>query len=59
MAKGSLLQESISKRLEEERYVIPTEKKKRKPFNLQLIVAFSIIVGLILSVLNLLPYFVK
>lgn len=45
--------------MEEERYVIPTEKKKRKPFNLQLIVAFSIIVGLILSVLNLLPYFVK
>lgn len=59
MAKQSLIQDSINKRLEEERYVIPKEKKKRKQINLQMIVMTSIILGLIISVIRLIPYFIK
>lgn len=59
MAKQSLIQDSINKRLEEERYVIPKEKKKRKQINLQIIVMTSIILGLIISVIRLIPHFIK
>lgn len=59
MTKDSLLQASIDKRLQEERYVQPKEKKKTKVFNLQFIIILSIIIGLIFSVLRLLPYFIK
>lgn len=59
MTKDSLLQASIDKRLQEERYVQPKEKKKPKVFNLQFIIILSIIIGLIFSVLRLLPYFIK
>lgn len=49
---------SIDKRLSEERYIIPKEKKQaRKPFNIQMVVTISIVIGLILSVLRLITYF--
>lgn len=59
MSKESLLQASIEKRLEEERYVFPKEKRKRKTFNIQLIIVMSVLIGLIFSVLRLIPYFIK
>lgn len=59
MPKDSLIKASIDKRLEEERYVFPKERKKRKVFNLQFIIIFSILVGLFFSVLRLLPYFLN
>lgn len=59
MTKDNLLQASINKRLEEERYVQPKEKKKRKTFNLQFIIILSILIGLFFSVLRLIPYFIK
>lgn len=59
MTKDSLLKASIDKRLQEERYVQPREKKKRKKFNIQFIIILSILIGLFFSVLRLIPYFVK
>lgn len=59
MIKDSLLKASIDKRLQEERYVQPKEKKKRKKFNIQFIIILSILIGLFFSVLRLIPYFVK
>lgn len=59
MTKDSLLKASIDKRLQEERYVQPKEKKKRKKFNIQFIIILSILIGLFFSVLRLIPYFVK
>lgn len=59
MSKDSLIKSSIDKRLEEERYVFPKEKKKRRTFNLQLIIILSIMIGLLFSILRLIPYFVK
>lgn len=49
---------SIDKRLSEERYIIPKEKKEpRKPFNVQILLTISIVIGLILSILKLMTYF--
>lgn len=59
MTRDSLLKASIDKRLQEERYVQPKEKKKRKKFNIQFIIILSILIGLFFSVLRLIPYFVK
>lgn len=59
MSHKTLLEQSIDKRLEEERYVIPKEKKKGKTFNLQAIMIASILIGLIFSIIRLIPYFLK
>ncbi|HHL0696395.1 TPA: hypothetical protein ACQ0FK_001186 [Streptococcus agalactiae] len=43
MKKKNLLQESINKRLSEERYQIPKEKREKKRFDMQLILIISIL----------------
>ncbi|HFU4025754.1 TPA: hypothetical protein ACGO0F_001470 [Streptococcus suis] len=53
------LKESIEQRLEEERYVLPKEKKKKKMFDFQLVVIFSILLGLLLIILQILQFFLK
>lgn len=58
MSEERPIKASIDKRLSEERYIIPKEKKQaRQPFNIQMVMIVSIVIGLILSVLRLMTYF--
>ncbi|WP_195847608.1 hypothetical protein [Streptococcus uberis] len=51
------LKESINKKISNERYKIPKVKKQKKNDLLQNLIVFIIIVGLILSVISLVNYF--
>lgn len=51
------LKESINKKISNERYKIPKEKKQKKNDMLQNLIVFIIIVGLILSDISLVNYF--
>ncbi|WP_070021294.1 hypothetical protein, partial [Streptococcus agalactiae] len=55
--KKNLLQESINKRLSEERYQIPKEKREKKRFDMQLILIISILIGLIMSIIGIIRFF--
>ncbi|HEO0737078.1 TPA: hypothetical protein U9M05_000640 [Streptococcus agalactiae] len=57
MKKKNLLQESINKRLSEERYQIPKEKREKKRFDMQLILIISILIGLITSIIGIIRFF--
>ncbi|HEO4145558.1 hypothetical protein [Streptococcus agalactiae] len=57
MKKKNLLQESINKRLSEERYQIPKEKREKKRFDMQLILIISILIGLIMSIVGIIRFF--
>ncbi|MGR1378520.1 hypothetical protein UW663_07920 [Streptococcus agalactiae] len=57
MRKKNLLQESINKRLSEERYQIPKEKREKKRFDMQLILIISILIGLIMSIIGIIRFF--
>ncbi|HEN8860378.1 TPA: hypothetical protein VA785_000558 [Streptococcus agalactiae] len=57
MKKNNLLQESINKRLSEERYQIPKEKREKKRFDMQLILIISILIGLIMSIIGIIRFF--
>ncbi|AAN00315.1 TPA: hypothetical protein U9N74_001996 [Streptococcus agalactiae] len=57
MKKKNLLQESINKRLSEERYQIPKEKREKKRFDMQLILIISILIGLIMSIIGIIRFF--
>ncbi|HGI4987110.1 hypothetical protein [Streptococcus agalactiae] len=57
MTKKNLLQESINKRLSEERYQIPKEKREKKRFDMQLILIISILIGLIMSIIGIIRFF--
>ncbi|HEO4419822.1 TPA: hypothetical protein VAZ19_000991 [Streptococcus agalactiae] len=57
MKKKNLLQESINKRLSEERYQIPKEKREKKRFDMQLILIISILIGLIMSIIGIIRLF--
>ncbi|HEO7009512.1 TPA: hypothetical protein VBD13_001483 [Streptococcus agalactiae] len=57
MKKRNLLQESINKRLSEERYQIPKEKREKKRFDMQLILIISILIGLIMSIIGIIRFF--
>lgn len=58
MSEDSPIKTSIDKRLKDERYIIPKEKKEpRKYVDVQLIIIISVIIGLLLSLLQLLTYF--
>ncbi|HFH7900714.1 TPA: hypothetical protein ACGM8R_001417 [Streptococcus agalactiae] len=57
MKKKNLLQESINKRLSEERYQIPKEKREKKRFDMQLILIISILIGLIMSIIGINRFF--
>lgn len=57
MPDKNLLKESINKKISNERYKIPKEKKQKKNDMLQNLIVFIIIVGLILSVISLVNYF--
>ncbi|HGC7764393.1 TPA: hypothetical protein ACI02J_001023 [Streptococcus agalactiae] len=57
MKKKNLLQESINKRLSEERYQIPKEKREKKRFDMQLILIISILIGLIMSINGIIRFF--
>ncbi|HGH8075167.1 TPA: hypothetical protein ACJOGL_001310 [Streptococcus agalactiae] len=57
MKKKNLLQESINKRLSEERYQIPKEKREKKRFDMQLILIISILIGLIMSIIGIIQFF--
>ncbi|HEO0177959.1 TPA: hypothetical protein U9B21_000415 [Streptococcus agalactiae] len=57
MKKKNLLQESINKRLSEERYQIPKEKREKKRFDMQLILIISILIGLIMSIIVIIRFF--
>ncbi|HEN0625494.1 hypothetical protein SUC37_02790 [Streptococcus agalactiae] len=57
MKKKNLLQESINKRLSEERYQIPKEKRDKKRFDMQLILIISILIGLIMSIIGIIRFF--
>lgn len=57
MTANSPIKASIEKRLAEERYVEPRQKKKRRRFfNLQVLMIISIIMGLAFSVWRLYSY---
>lgn len=47
------LKTSIQQRLEKERLELFEEKQKKKRFNIQLFIIFSIILGLILTVIQI------
>lgn len=57
MTDKNPLKESINKKISNERYKIPKEKKQKKNDMLQNLIVFIIIVGLILSVISLVNYF--
>ncbi|HGC7782996.1 TPA: hypothetical protein ACI02T_001280 [Streptococcus agalactiae] len=57
MKKKNLLQESINKCLSEERYQIPKEKREKKRFDMQLILIISILIGLIMSIIGIIRFF--
>ncbi|HGD0097585.1 TPA: hypothetical protein ACG6T4_001169 [Streptococcus agalactiae] len=57
MKKKNLLQESINKRLSEERYQIPKGKREKKRFDMQLILIISILIGLIMSIIGIIRFF--
>ncbi|HEN7482012.1 TPA: hypothetical protein U7K39_000919 [Streptococcus agalactiae] len=59
MKKKNLLQESINKRLSEERYQIPKEKREKKRFDMQLILIISILIGLIMSIIGIIRFFLN
>lgn len=58
MPENNPLKESINKKISNERYKIPKEKKQKKNDMLQNLIVFIIIVGLILSVISLVNYFI-
>lgn len=57
MTPKNPLEESIEKRLHKERYVEPKKKKEGKPFNLQIVLAIAILIGLFLSLMKILAIF--
>ncbi|MCD0095512.1 hypothetical protein HK271_03825 [Streptococcus agalactiae] len=57
MKKKILVHESINKRLSEERYQIPKEKREKKRFDMQLILIISILIGLIMSIIGIIRFF--
>lgn len=57
MSRKTLLEDSIEKRLKEERYVIPKEKKGRRRFDLTWLIIISICISLLISILKLIAYF--
>lgn len=57
MTQEHPLKESISKRMADERYVIPKKKKKRKRLDIQLFIIISVLIGLGISILRLIQYF--
>lgn len=58
MTQHSPIKTSIQKRLDDERYIIPKEKKRRKTiFKVQYILIVSAVISLVLSLLRLLAYF--
>lgn len=56
MSDDNPLKESISNRMNEERFTPKKERKERKKFDFQIILIISIIIGLILSLVRLLAY---
>lgn len=58
MPKESPIKDSVQKRLAEERYVFPKEKRQRRRwFSIQWLLIISILIGLFFTVLRLLTYF--
>lgn len=57
MSDDNPLKESISSRMKEERFTPKKEKKEKRPFDFQLILIISIVIGLVLSLVQLLSYF--
>ncbi|EHJ56861.1 hypothetical protein HMPREF9318_01141 [Streptococcus urinalis FB127-CNA-2] len=57
MTPKNPLEESIEKRLHKERYVEPKKKKEGNPFNLQIVLAIAILIGLFLSLMKILAVF--
>lgn len=59
MKKENPLKDSINKRMEEERYQFPKEKKEKKQFNMQIIVLISVLISLGLIILRLIQFFME
>ncbi len=53
------LKERIAKRIEDERYVIPKEEKKKQRLDFQLIVILSILISLGLVILQIIQFFFR
>lgn len=59
MKEENPLKDSIDKRMEEERYQFPKEKKEKKQFNMQIIVLISVLISLGLIILRLIQFFME
>ncbi|MGT2711346.1 hypothetical protein [Streptococcus oriscaviae] len=59
MKEENPLKDSINKRMEEERYQFPKEKKEKKQFNMQIIVLISVLISLGLIILRLIQFFME
>lgn len=53
------LKERIAQRIEDERYVIPKEEKKKRRLDFQLIVILSILISLGLVILQIIQFFFR
>ncbi|HEL2383839.1 TPA: hypothetical protein U0431_001554 [Streptococcus suis] len=53
------LKERIAQRIEDERYVIPKEEKKKQRLDFQLIVILSILISLGLVILQIIQFFFR
>lgn len=47
------LQNSIQKRLDNERLELPDEKPKKKKFNIQNVIIFAILISLLLTIIQI------
>lgn len=57
MKREHPLKQSIEKRIEEERYVIPKERKRKQGFSLRWIVVLSVLISLLLILIRLFQFF--
>ncbi|MBF0780170.1 MULTISPECIES: hypothetical protein [unclassified Granulicatella] len=49
----NILEKAIEEQMNEARYEVPKEKKKKKNFNMQIILIIGVLLGLIASLLRL------
>lgn len=51
------LKKSIAQRTEDERFTLKEEKKKPRPFNIQVLLIISIVIGLVFSLIRIINFF--
>ncbi|HFI0354158.1 hypothetical protein HO542_02530 [Streptococcus suis] len=59
MSREHPLKERIEQRLEDERYVLPEKKKKKRGFDFHIIITLSVLISLGLIIFRIIQFFFK